>query len=242
MIDVQGLKKSFQSVTALDGIDFIARDGEVTGLIGPNGAGKTTALRIIYTVMRPNSGSVHVDGFNTVDDRLKVQKSIGVLPDGRGLYPRLTAREHIRYYGRLHGLAGQALETRIEQLNTDLSMAEFIDRRAKGFSKGQTRKITLARALVHEPQNLLLDEPTNGLDISSSRAVHRLIRDIRDHGRCVLFCSHIMSEVASICDQIVVIAGGRIAASGSVQELMAQTGCDNLDDVFLRLTGDEGNA
>ncbi len=242
MIEVVGLKKSFQSVTALDGIDFVARDGEVTGLIGPNGAGKTTALRIIYTVMRPNGGSVHVDKLNTVDERLKVQKSIGVLPDGRGLYPRLTAREHIRYYGRLHGLSGQALETRIEQLNSDLSMTDFIDRRAKGFSKGQTRKITLARALVHDPQNLLLDEPTNGLDISSSRAVHRLIRDIRDQGRCVLFCSHIMSEVASICDRIVVIAGGRIAASGSVQNLMALTGCDNLDDVFLRLTGDERSA
>jgi len=237
MINVQKLTKTFQSVTALGGIDFVARDGEVTGLIGPNGAGKTTALRIIYTVMQPNGGTVHVDGFNTVDDRLNVQKRIGVLPDGRGLYPRLTAREHIRYYGRLHGLKGKALENRIEQLNTDLSMADFMDRRAKGFSKGQTRKITLARALVHEPQNLLLDEPTNGLDISSSRAVHQLIRDVRDQGRCVLFCSHIMSEVASICDRIVVISGGLIAADGTVQELMSQTGSDNLDDVFLRLTG-----
>jgi len=242
MIEVEALRKSFQSVTALDGIDFVARDGEVTGLIGPNGAGKTTAFRIIYTVMRPSGGRVRVDGLSTVSARRQVQERIGVLPDGRGLYPRLTAREHIRYYGRLHGLKGDFLEHRIDQLISDLAMEEFIDRRAKGFSKGQTRKITLARALVHEPQNLLLDEPTNGLDIPSSRAVHKLIRGIRDQGRCVLFCSHIMSEVASICDRIVVISGGRIAADGTVQELMALSGSDNLDDVFLNLTGGDGES
>jgi len=237
MIEVQELRKHFQSVRALDGINFVARDGEVTGLIGPNGAGKTTALRIIYTVMRPDSGSVRVDGYDSVADRLAVQRSIGVLPDGRGLYPRLTAREHIRYYGRLHGLAGADLEGRIDNLTQNLSMAEFIDRPARGFSKGQVRKITLARALVHEPRNLLLDEPTNGLDIASSRAVHQLIRNIRNQGRCVLFCSHIMSEVARICDRIVVISGGRIVAEGTVAELMERTGRNNLDDVFLLLTG-----
>ncbi|NQV98580.1 MAG: ATP-binding cassette domain-containing protein [Rhodospirillales bacterium] len=237
MIEVQSLKKSFNDVVALAGIDFTARDGEVTGLIGPNGAGKTTALRIIYTVMKANSGSVLVDGFDTARQRLAVQRRIGVLPDGRGLYPRLTAREHIRYYGRLHGLAAADLEQRINTLCDILTMHEFIDRRAKGFSKGQTRKVTLARALVHEPHNLLLDEPTNGLDIASSRAVHGLIRSIRDQGRCVLFCSHIMSEVAAICDRIVVIAQGHIVASGTVPELMTQTGRENLEDVFLSLTG-----
>ncbi|MBT4890429.1 MAG: ATP-binding cassette domain-containing protein [Rhodospirillales bacterium] len=237
MIEVEALRKSFQSVIALDGIDFVARDGEVTGLIGPNGAGKTTALRIIYTVMQANSGSVRVDGFDTVQDRLNVQQRIGVLPDGRGLYPRLTAREHIRYYGRLHGMVGKALEDRINHLCQVLGMDDFIDRRAKGFSKGQTRKVTLARALVHEPHNLLLDEPTNGLDIASSRAVHTLVRDIREQGRCVLFCSHIMSEVASICDRIIIISNGAIAANGTVQDLMRMSGQDNLEDVFLSLTG-----
>ena len=239
MIEVQALKKSFGDLVALGGIDFTAHDGEVTGLIGPNGAGKTTALRIIYTVMKANSGSVTIDGFDAASQRFEVQKRIGVLPDGRGLYPRLTAREHVRYYGRLHGLGGAALEARIDELSKILTMDEFIDRRAKGFSKGQTRKVTLARALVHSPHNLLLDEPTNGLDIGSSRAVHQLIREIRDQGRCVLFCSHIMSEVAAICDRIVVIAGGKIAAIGTVQELMSQTGKDSLDDVFLALTGTE---
>ena len=237
MIEVEALRKSFQSVIALDGIDFVARDGEVTGLIGPNGAGKTTALRIIYTVMQANSGSVRVDGFDTVQDRLNVQQRIGVLPDGRGLYPRLTAREHIRYYGRLHGMVGKALEDCINHLCQVLGMDDFIDRRAKGFSKGQTRKVTLARALVHEPHNLLLDEPTNGLDIASSRAVHTLVRDIREQGRCVLFCSHIMSEVASICDRIIIISNGAIAANGTVQDLMRMSGQDNLEDVFLSLTG-----
>ena len=237
MIDVQALKKSFGSLTALNGIDFTANDGQVTGLIGPNGAGKTTALRIIYTVMKADSGSVTIDGFDAVNQRREVQKRIGVLPDGRGLYPRLTAREHIRYYGRLHGMRGQALEQQIDELCDILTMNDFIDRRAKGFSKGQTRKVTLARALVHNPHNLLLDEPTNGLDIGSSRAVHGLIREIRDQGRCVLLCSHIMSEVAAVCDRIVVIAGGQIAAIGTLQELMSKTDKDTLEDVFLALTG-----
>ncbi len=239
MIEVRNLRKSFNSVTALDGVDFTAPDGQVTGLLGPNGAGKTTALRIIYTVMRPDSGSSRVDGFDSVADRLRVQRRIGVLPDTRGLYPRLTAREHVRYYGRLHGLSGKDLEERIDRLVEILGIGEFADRRAKGFSKGQTRKVALARALVHDPSNLLLDEPTNGLDIASSRAVHRLIRDIRDEGRCVLFCSHIMREVAAICDRIIVISHGKVAAEGTPKELLRQTGKDDLEEMFLAVTGAE---
>ena len=240
MIDVRALKKSFKSVTALNGISFTARNGEVTGLIGPNGAGKTTALRIIYTVMKPDSGAVYIDDMDAGLEQMAVRRRLGVLPDSLGLYPRLTAREHIRYYGRLHGMGGQGLESRIDGLSNQLGMDEFIDRRAKGFSKGQTRKVTLARALVHEPQNLLLDEPTNGLDIGSSLAVHDLIGDIRDDGRCVLFCSHIMSEVAKVCDRIIIIAGGQIAGAGTIDELMEQTGKQNLEDLFLTLTGERG--
>ncbi len=237
MIEVRDLRKTFRSVTALDGIDFVARDGQVTGLIGPNGAGKTTALRILYTVMRPDSGSARVDGFDSVTARRAVQQRIGVLPDTRGLYPRLTAREHIRYFGRLHGLAGAELNQRIEGLIEALGMEDFADRRAKGFSKGQTRKVAIARALVHRPDNLLLDEPTNGLDIASSRAVHRMIQELRDDGRCVLFCSHIMQEVADICDHLVVLAEGRVAAAGSLQELRQLSDRDKLEDVFLEITG-----
>ena len=241
MILAQALKKTFQSVNALDGVDFEAKDGEITGLIGPNGAGKTTAFRVIYTVMRPDSGAALVDGFDTVRDRREVQRRIGVLPDARGLYPRLTAREHVRYYGRLHGLGGRELETRIDRLFDTLGMADFADRRAKGFSKGQTRKVAMARALVHEPGNLLLDEPTNGLDVPSTRAVHELIRGWRDQGRCVLFCSHIMQEVAAVADRVVVLASGRVVATGTVAELLRRTGAEDLDKMFLALTGPARN-
>ena len=237
MIRVHGLKKSFPPVMALDGVAFEALDGEVTGLIGPNGAGKTTALRILYTVLRPDSGAARIDGFDTVNDRRDVQRRIGVLPDSRGLYPRLTAREHVRYYGRLHGLGGADLERRIDALIETLGITDFADRRAKGFSKGQTRKVAMARALVHEPHNLLLDEPTNGLDVGSSRAVHKLIDGWRRQGRCVLFCSHIMQEVAAVADRIVVMAAGRIVAQGTVAELLRRTGTDDLERMFLSLTG-----
>jgi len=237
MITIQDLGKSFRRVKALDGIDFTARDGEITGLIGPNGAGKTTALRILYTVMRPDQGAARVDGFDTVKDRWEVQRRIGVLPDNRGLYPRLTAREHVQYYGRLHGMDGPALARRMDELTEVLGLGDFIDRRAKGFSKGQARKVGLARALVHEPRNLILDEPTNGLDVGSSRAVHGLLRDWRARGRCVLFCSHIMQEVAAVSDRIVVMSLGRVVARGTADELLRQTGETTLENMFLAVTG-----
>lgn len=237
MIHVQGLRKTFQSVTALDGIEFTARDGEVTGLIGPNGAGKTTALRIMYTVMRPDSGFASIDGFDTVKDRQQVQRRIGVLPDSRGLYPRLTAREHVQYFGRLHGMGGSALDRRIDELIRILGITDFADRRAKGFSKGEARKVALARSLVHEPRNLLLDEPTNGLDVGSSHAVHRLIHEWRDQGRCVLFCSHIMQEVMALADRIVVLSLGKVVAEGSPADLLRRTGETDPEKMFLALTG-----
>jgi sodium transport system ATP-binding protein len=234
VIVIDELWKSFRSVQAVRGVSFVARDGEITGLIGPNGAGKTTTLRILYTVLKPDRGRALVDGHDSVTDRQAVQRRIGVLPDSRGLYPRLTAREHIRYYGRLHGMAGGALERRIETLIDQLGMQDIADRRAKGFSKGQTLKVALARALVHEPHNVLLDEPTNGLDIASSRAVRDLIRGMRNAGRCVLFSSHIMAEVEALCDRLVVMAEGRVVADGTPSELRRQTGRRDLEEVFLR--------
>lgn len=237
MIQVEDLCKSFRSLKALDGVSFTARDGEVTALIGPNGAGKTTTLRILYTVMRPDSGVARVDGFDTEGERGEVQRRIGALPDSRSLYPRLTGREHIRYYGRLHGIGHRELERRIDELIATIGMDLFAERRAKGFSKGESMKVALARALVHKPQNLVLDEPTNGLDIASSRTVRKLIRDIRDEGRCILLCSHIMAEVAAVCDRIVVISKGSITAEGTLGELRRQTGKEDLEDIFLALTG-----
>lgn len=236
MIVVEDLAKSFNSVAALAGLWFTARDGEITGLVGPNGAGKTTTLRILYTVMRPDRGSARVDGFDTTAQARDVQRRIGVLPDNRGLYPRLTAREHVRYFGRLHGLGGAALERRIEKLVAILGMEDCIDARGKTLSKGQVLKVALARALVHDPPNLLFDEPTNGLDVASSRAVRALIREMRDEGRCVLFSSHIMREVEELSDRLVVMHRGRVVADATADELRQRTGATDLEEVLMSLT------
>ncbi len=236
MIEVADLEKSFKAVHALRGVSFSASDGEITGLIGPNGAGKTTTLRILYTVLRPDSGTATVDGFDSRKAPREVQRRIGVLADSRGLYPRLTAREHVRYFGRLHGLRGAVLENRIDELIRMLDMDEIADRRTKGFSKGQTMKVALARALVHNPHNVLLDEPTNGLDVASARAIRDLIRRIRDEGRCVLFSSHIMSEVEQLCDKLVVVGHGVVLANGTVADLRRSTGKQDLEEAFMRAT------
>jgi len=233
MIEIRNLSKRFKGVDVLRGIDFTAADGQVTGLIGPNGAGKTTTLRIIYTVLQPDGGRALVDHIDAARDRLAVQRRVGVLPDNRGLYPRLTAREHVRYFGRLQGMGGPALEARIDELSERLGMADIIDRRTRGFSRGQTLKVALARALVHNPRNLILDEPTNGLDIVSSRAVRDLVRDMRRDGRCILLSSHIMEEVEALCDHLVMIADGRIVAQGTPGALRQQTGEHALEDVYL---------
>ena len=237
MIEVERLQKSFGDVTAVNGASFTAADGSVTGLLGPNGAGKTTTLRMLYGLIEPDAGQMHIDGINVGDDPLGAQSRIGVLPDAQGLYQRLTAREHVRYFGQLHGLGGADLERRIEELIQLLEMNEIADRRAQGFSHGERMKVFLARALVHGPNNLMLDEPTNGLDVQSTRAVRRLIRQLREDGHCVLFSSHVMQEVSTLCDQIVIMAGGAIAAQGAPDELLQQTGHRNLEDAFVVLTG-----
>ena len=236
MIVVRNLRKTFRAVTALDDVSFIARDGEITGLVGPNGAGKTTAMRILYTVLKADAGSVAIDGFDVTRQRIAAQRRIGVLPDSRGLYPRLTAREQIAYYGRLHGLGGAALAGRIDTLVAQLGLDEIIDRRSQGFSRGQSLKLALARAMVHDPPNLLFDEPTNGLDIASSRAMRGLVQDLRGRGRCILFCSHIIHEVGALCDRLVVLARGRVAAEGTPDQLRALVGSDDLEEVLLALT------
>jgi len=239
MIEVRNLYKSFGDLTAVENVSFVAQDGEITGLIGPNGAGKTTTLRILYTLMRADRGAALVDGFDTGTQPQDAQRRLGVLPDNRGLYPRLTAREHIRYYGKLHDMRGQQLEAAIEDLIETLGMQDIADRRAKGFSKGQTLKVALARALVHRPHNVLLDEPTNGLDVASSRAVRDLVRRIRDEGRCVLFSSHIMAEVQALCDRIIVMGHGRIVAVGTPDDLRSRTGQSDLEEIFVAIANEE---
>jgi len=239
MISVNHIKKSFGKVTAVKDVSFTAENGQITGLLGPNGAGKTTTLRVLYTVLKPDAGQATVDGFDVTRQTQDVLRRIGALPDSHGLYPRLTARENIRYFGQLHGLEGAALEQRIDHLVNVLDMQEFIDRRTDGFSNGQRVKVSIARALVHDPQNVLLDEPTNGLDVMSTRAMREFIRRLREQGKCVVFSSHIMQEVAALCDHIVVIAGGLVAASGTPEELKRKTGQENLEDAFVAAIGSE---
>ena len=237
MIEVRSLHKRFKDVVAVDDVTFAARDGSITGLLGPNGAGKTTTLRMLYTLLVPDRGQALVDGQDVAADPLAARRRIGVLPDARGLYPRLTAREHIRYFGQLHGLAGAQLERRTGELIELLDMKGIEHRRAQGFSQGERMKVAIARALVHGPRNVLLDEPTNGLDVMSTRALRQVIRRLRDDGCCVLFSSHIMQEVAALCDRVVVIACGRVAADGTPDDLRQQTGMDNLEEAFVRVSG-----
>jgi sodium transport system ATP-binding protein len=245
MIEVTHLHKSFGKVNALCGVSFTAPDGQITGLLGPNGAGKTTTLRILYTLLRPDQGSATVDGLDTQKDILKVQERLGVLPDSHGLYPRLTARENIRYYGRLHGLEGKNLEAKIDELVLLLDMQEIANRRTDGFSSGERMKVAIGRALVHGPNNILLDEPTNGLDVISTRAMRALIQRLRDEGKCVLFSSHIMQEVSALCDQVVVIAHGQKVATWTAAEIEEMTGKNSLEDAFVNAiisAGDQGGA
>ena len=239
MIRAEGLQKRFGSVIAVDGVSFTAPDGAVTGLLGPNGAGKTTSLRMVYGLMKPDAGRIEVDGKDLLADPLGAQAHLGVLPDVSGLYPRLTAREHIHYFGRLHGIPRVDLEARTQHWIDLLDMRSFADRRVAGFSHGERTKVALARALVHQPQNILLDEPTNGLDVMSTRTVREVIRRLRAEGRCVLFSSHVMQEVSALCDRIVVIAKGRVAANGTPEELLHLTGTSSLEDAFVALVGVE---
>jgi len=240
MIRVEGLSKSFGKkgeVHAVREVSFVAPDGEITGLLGPNGAGKTTLLRMLATLLVPNSGSASIGGLDILRDRYAVRERIGVLSDARGLYPRLTARENIRYYGALHGLSGPTLEARIGELIATLGLDEIADRRSQGFSQGERMKVAIARALVHDPHTVLLDEPTNGLDIMSVRALREQLRALRAAGKCLLFSSHVMQEVAALCDRIVILGGGRVVAEGTAAELVARSGAATLEDAFVSLLG-----
>ncbi len=237
MIRVRSLSKSFGSVQAVRDVSFEARDGRVTGLLGPNGAGKSTTLRILYTVMKPDAGTATIDGADVVQQSLEARGRIGTLPHGSGLYPHLTARENIAYYARLYGVPKDALEAQVEKVIAELEIGDFADRRTKGFSQGQRTKVALARALVHEPRNVILDEPSNGLDVMATRSLRELIRRLKAQGKCVLFSSHVMQEVAALCDEIVIIAGGRVALDGSPDGIRNETGCDDLEEAFVKAIG-----
>lgn len=235
MIRAEGLKKRFGTVQALTDVSFQAADGRITGLLGHNGAGKSTTLRILSTVLRADEGRAMVDGQDCARAPLQVRRSLGVLPHSSGLYGHLTGRENIRYYGRLHGLAGRTLERTVGELIERLGLAAVADRRAKGYSQGERLKAALARALVHRPQTIILDEPTSGLDVNTVRVLRELLRELRGSGRCVLFSSHVMQEVAALCDDIVVIAQGRVVIQGTPAEVLEATGASDLEEAFVRV-------
>ena len=241
MIEVRDLHKAFGEVKAVNGVSFKAHDGEITGLLGPNGAGKTTTLRMLYSLLPPDSGEIRIDGLSPATDAMAIKHTLGVVPDSRGLYTRLTARENIAYSGELHGMAKSAVRERVGELTRTLDMDDFIDRRTEGFSQGQRVKVAIARAMVHQPQTVLMDEPSNGLDVMSTRALREYIRSLKNAGHSVVLSTHIMQEVAALCDRIVIIAKGKVAADGTAGQLMERAGKDTLEDAFVQLIGsDEG--
>ncbi|MFN5009714.1 MAG: ATP-binding cassette domain-containing protein [Gammaproteobacteria bacterium] len=237
MIEARGLSKSFGKVQAVREVSFTARDGRITGLLGPNGAGKSTTLRMLCTVLQPDAGQALIDGHVVADEPIAARRLIGVLSHSSGLYPHLTCRENIAYFGELHGLARREALRRTDERVEMLELGECGGRKAKGFSQGQRLKTALARALVHAPRNLVLDEPTNGLDVMSVRSLRVLLDRLRDAGQCILFSSHVMQEVAMLCDDIVVIAHGTVVATGSPDELRARSGEAGLEDAFVKLIG-----
>jgi len=241
VIEVRGLGKRFGAVVALRDVSFTAGDGRITGLLGPNGAGKSTALRILAATLTPDAGTACLDGEEVTASTHALRRRIGILPHNAGLYPLLTARENIEYFGRLAGLSRGDARMRTKELIDWLELGDIAERRAKGFSQGQRIRTALGRALVHAPRNLVLDEPTSGLDVPAVRKLRAMLTHLRQAGHCILFSSHVMQEVAQLCDEVVVIARGAVVASGAPEALRTQTGAANFEDAFVALTG-EGDA
>jgi sodium transport system ATP-binding protein len=263
MIRIDGVAKRFgvarratwwrrerRALQAVHDLSFEAQDGRITGLLGPNGAGKTTTLRMLAGLVAPDAGRLSVDGIDVVTRPRDALARMGMLSDARGLYPRLTARENIVYYGALQGMPRDAAHARAEHLAHLLGMADLLERRTEGFSQGERMKTALARALVHDPANIVLDEPTNGLDVVATRALRdtlRLLRSPEGGGKCIVFSTHIMQEVERLCDQVVVVSHGRAVARGTVAELLEQAGERDFESAFVKLafaeeTSEEGRA
>ncbi len=235
MIEVENLSKRFGKVQALNAVRFAAADGQITGLLGPNGAGKSTALRILCTVLRADAGTARVGGVEVGADPVAVRNRIGVLPHDSNVYGNLTARENIAYYAALQGLDRKAERAHaVDRVIAMLGIEDIAGRRAKGFSQGQRIRVALARSLVHDPDTLILDEPTNGLDVMATRALRDVVRERREAGCCILFSSHIMQEVAALCDRIVILAAGTVSVAGTTDDIRAATDCEDLEDAFVR--------
>jgi sodium transport system ATP-binding protein len=238
VIEASNLSKRFGTVEAVRDVSFTARDGEITGILGANGAGKSTTLRMVYGVLTPDSGKASIDGIDIRGETSRARARVGVLPHAAGLYGNLSARENIHYFGSLQGVGSEALAKRTGELSRILGLEDFLDRRAKGFSQGQRIKVALARALVHDPGNIVLDEPTNGLDVMAIRNLRDMLLALKREGRCVLFSSHVMQEVAALCDRVVIIGHGRVLADATVQSIRDQSGTGSLEEAFLQVLGD----
>ncbi len=245
MIKATNLAKSFprkgrrkEQIVAVSDVTLTAEDGKITGLLGPNGAGKSTTLRMLTGLLAPDAGTGEVDGWDIRKDKLKVRESIGYLPHNAGIYPRLTARENIRYFARLSGMEKSLTERRVDELIEQLAMEDFAERRAEGFSQGQKTKVGLARALIHNPKTLVLDEPTNGLDVMATRKLRKILRALRDEGHCVFVSSHIMPDVTLLCDHVAIISEGRVIVENSVTNILEQTGQTDFEDAFVVAIGE----
>ena len=238
MIQASALSKRFGQIEAARDVSFTARNGEITGILGANGAGKSTCLRMLYGVLTPDSGRACIDDIDILGETSRARAHLGVLPHAAGLYNHLSARENIAYFGVLHGMTRKLIRARVDELAATLGMQEFLERRVKGFSQGQRIKVALARALIHDPSNVVLDEPTNGLDVMAIRSLREMLLGLKRQGRCVLFSSHVMQEVAALCDRVVIIGHGRVLADGTLAEIRARSGDDSLEEAFLGILGD----
>lgn len=237
MINIRNLVKHFGNVAAVDGVNLVARDGAITGLLGHNGAGKSTTLRVLYGLLKADGGTVDVDGIDVLQSPLLAQQRIGVMTDAHGLYPRLTAREHIEYFARLRGIPAHLLKERTRILLARLGMEDIAERRAAGYSQGEKMKVCLARSLIHNPQNIIMDEPTNGLDVMTTRSVRSILQTLKAENKCILLSSHIMQEVSALCDEVIVIAGGKVLFQGALEALIQHTGQHSLEDAFVSISG-----
>ena len=233
ILAADGLVKRFGGVTAVDGVSLHVEAGEIVGLLGPNGAGKTTTLRMLAGILTPTAGRVTVAGLDVQTQTLAAKQHIGFLSGDTQLYQRLSSREVLFYFGRLHEMEEVRLVHRVAQLIDELEMISFADRLCGTLSSGQKQRANIARAFLHEPELLILDEPTTALDVISGRFIVDAIQRQRSAGRAVLFSTHIMGEAEYLCDRIVLLHAGRVFDAGSLEELLAHTGCANLTDAFL---------
>ena len=239
MIRIQEVRKRYGKTAAIGGVSFEIPDGMVTGLLGPNGAGKTTTIRAMTGLVTPESGRIEIDGIDVATRPIDARARLGVVPETIGVYDHLTVREHVEYSAELQGMAPAAIASSTTEVLAHLDLGALAGRRAAGLSMGERRRLALARAMVHRPANLLFDEPTNGLDVLGARTVRSDIRRLAELGRAVLVSSHVMPEVAALCDRVIVMVRGVIVAAGRPEEMLQQTGCATLEDAFVRIIGSE---